>query len=354
MRFLRCIIAAVTLSAVVAGAVSPADRLGTGDTVRVTVTQEADLSVERTVDDRGGFQYPLLGYVNATDRSPAELAQHIADRLLREGFLRAPEVKLTLISSPRNALTIDGAIAEPTQIEMEKPLRLNALLKSLKLTSKAGPRLLLYRPSSDTELVIQRQHLDPKAAASAILNVTLERGDRIFIESLASISLVSTKAVQPVSIGKGGSTELSDALGKVRTTSLFKDAQIAIVDRIGTRTEVWYVDAARVLDGDPRAQRTLWPGNLCFILPPGGLGIVPHEGRPSIVETGNGWTGEALRGHLSKPTTANAESASVNLRWYPGDTDIPWWEIDAKDEGIDRGVVIERPPAGEEVKTGRS
>ncbi len=288
MRFSRCIIAAVALLAAVVGAVPSPDRLGSGDTVRVTVTNEADLSVERMVDDRGGFQYPLLGYVNALDRSPAELAQHIADRLLREGFLRAPEVKLTLISSPRNALTVDGAVTEPSQIEMDRPLRLGVLLKSLKLTSKAGPRLLLYRPASDAELVIQRQHLKPKAAASAILNVTLEPGDRIFIESLAPITLISTKAVQPVALGKQGSMQLSDALAKVRTKSLFKDARIAVVDRIGTRTEVWFTDAARVLDEDPRAQGRLWPENLCFILPPGGVGILPHEGQPSVVETGNG------------------------------------------------------------------
>lgn len=65
--------------------------LGAGDSVRITVYQEPELTGVYAVGPDGAISMPLLGTVDAAGRTTSELARVIADRL-SDGFLQGANV----------------------------------------------------------------------------------------------------------------------------------------------------------------------------------------------------------------------------------------------------------------------
>ncbi|MBT8130638.1 MAG: polysaccharide export protein [Gammaproteobacteria bacterium] len=71
--------------------------LGAGDHIRITVFGHEDLSGEFKVDGQGRVSLPLIQVVDAADRTTAELAQIIADRL-QPDYLKNPRVSVDMIA----------------------------------------------------------------------------------------------------------------------------------------------------------------------------------------------------------------------------------------------------------------
>jgi polysaccharide biosynthesis/export protein len=60
-------------------------RLGVGDTFKVRVYGEDELSGQHTVGEDGGFIFPFLGRVKAAGMTPEELAETLATELETRG-----------------------------------------------------------------------------------------------------------------------------------------------------------------------------------------------------------------------------------------------------------------------------
>lgn len=67
--------------------------LDSGDRVRVTVFDQADLSNSYAVDQSGYISFPLVGAVAARGRTVQQMESAIATKL-RNGFLRNPDVSV--------------------------------------------------------------------------------------------------------------------------------------------------------------------------------------------------------------------------------------------------------------------
>jgi polysaccharide biosynthesis/export protein len=67
-------------------------RLGPGDRIRLTVFNQPNLSNEFSVDGSGLVAIPLIGPVQAGDRTPRQLEQQIGQELVQRGFLKSPSV----------------------------------------------------------------------------------------------------------------------------------------------------------------------------------------------------------------------------------------------------------------------
>ncbi len=72
-------------------------QLGSGDKLRITVLNQANLSATYQVDPSGLITMPLLGPVEASGRSPFELKGAIEARL-RKDYLREPNVSVEIES----------------------------------------------------------------------------------------------------------------------------------------------------------------------------------------------------------------------------------------------------------------
>lgn len=89
-------------------------QLDSGDELRVTVFEQANLSTTYTVDQAGFVTLPLIGTVPARGRTTQQLSGEIARRL-KEGFVRAPDVAIEV--STFRPFFIHGEINNAGQYE---------------------------------------------------------------------------------------------------------------------------------------------------------------------------------------------------------------------------------------------
>jgi polysaccharide export outer membrane protein len=84
--------------------------IGPGDTLRITVFGEADLTGDYIVATNGSLAFPLFGEIAIAGLTPQQLSDAIATRL-RDGYLREPRVA-TAVTSYR-PFYILGEVQEP-------------------------------------------------------------------------------------------------------------------------------------------------------------------------------------------------------------------------------------------------
>jgi len=85
--------------------------LGTGDTVRVTVFGEGDLSGSFEIDSQGYLRLPLMGQVSAAGLTTFALEDRIASAFSQGGFLLNPRVNVEVTTY--RPFTIMGEVAKP-------------------------------------------------------------------------------------------------------------------------------------------------------------------------------------------------------------------------------------------------
>ena len=93
--------------------------LGAGDAIRVQVFQNPDLTIETRVSENGSITYPLIGAVDIGSISIAAAEKKIAAALQQGGFLKAPQVNITLLQVRGNQISVLGQVARPGRFPLE-------------------------------------------------------------------------------------------------------------------------------------------------------------------------------------------------------------------------------------------
>jgi len=94
-------------------------RLGAGDSIGVQVYQSPDLSLESRVSESGVISYPLIGNVQLGGLSLAEAEKTIANALRAGGFVRSPQVNITLKQVRGNQVAVLGQVNRPGRFPLE-------------------------------------------------------------------------------------------------------------------------------------------------------------------------------------------------------------------------------------------
>jgi polysaccharide export outer membrane protein len=87
--------------------------LGPGDTVRIVVAEDPDLTTEARISADGKLGLPLLGEVAVGSHTPGEVARLIADGLTKGRFLRDPHVSVALVDPRSRHVLVLGHVARP-------------------------------------------------------------------------------------------------------------------------------------------------------------------------------------------------------------------------------------------------
>jgi polysaccharide export outer membrane protein len=87
--------------------------LGPGDTIRITVYQNPDLTLETRVNEGGTITYPLLGSVKLSGLSLIDGEKAIANGLKEGNFLKQPQVSLLLLTPAANQVSVLGMVNKP-------------------------------------------------------------------------------------------------------------------------------------------------------------------------------------------------------------------------------------------------
>jgi polysaccharide export outer membrane protein len=107
-------------SALTAQAQDKADYpLAAGDTIRIQVFQNPDLTLETRVAEGGSITYPLIGAVQIGGISVASAEKRIADALQKGGFIQKPQVTISLLQVRGNQVSVLGQVARPGRFPLE-------------------------------------------------------------------------------------------------------------------------------------------------------------------------------------------------------------------------------------------
>jgi polysaccharide export outer membrane protein len=91
-------------------------RLGPGDTLKIVVFQEDDLSLSAKINTRGSIDYPLIGELNLEGLTLAE-AEDRLDSKLRGDYLVDPQISIS-IAKYRN-FYVTGEVRAPGSYEFQ-------------------------------------------------------------------------------------------------------------------------------------------------------------------------------------------------------------------------------------------
>jgi polysaccharide export outer membrane protein len=126
---MRALLLGCALLAAGAAAAEPRATLGAGDSIRVTVFQNPDLTLDARLSERGTIAYPLLGEIALAGRTPLEAGAYIAGELRGRDFLREPQVSVALLQVRSRQVSVLGEVARPGRYVLEESgMRLTDLL----------------------------------------------------------------------------------------------------------------------------------------------------------------------------------------------------------------------------------
>ena len=169
-------------------------RIAPLDTLSVKVFKMADLSGDYDVDLTGQITLPLIGNVLAADRTTDELRDLLARRL-GEKYLEHPDVSISLKSSSRRSVTVDGAINHAGSFPVLGP---TTLMQAVALAGGTSP------DANPRRTVIFRQIGGKRQAASFDLT-GIRRGvdpdPQVYAGDIIILDGSSIKALQKQILG---------------------------------------------------------------------------------------------------------------------------------------------------------
>ncbi len=113
--------------------------LAASDAIRIQVFQNPDLTLETRVSESGTLTYPLIGLVEVGGLSIAAAEKKIADALRNGGFLRDPQVSITLLQVRGNQVSVLGLVGRPGRYPLESAnTRLSDVLAAAGGATPAG------------------------------------------------------------------------------------------------------------------------------------------------------------------------------------------------------------------------
>lgn len=154
--------------------VSDSYRLAPGDTIRVTVFEEDNISGEFAVDDEGRLSLPLVGEVEAAGKTRREVQDAIT-AALSDGLLVDPKVATEILSF--RPYYLFGEIAAPGRYDFSKDLTvMNAIATGGGFTYRSNRRYVYIKHAGrDAET---RYELTPTLMVRP--GDTVRIGERIF------------------------------------------------------------------------------------------------------------------------------------------------------------------------------
>ena len=177
-------------SAVVKVADVDQSRIGAGDTIRITVYQSPDLSLETRVNEGGAISYPLLGRVQLAGLSVNAAEAHIAAELKRRDFVKDPQVIIVVTQVRANQVNVLGQVGKPGRY----PLDLTGMRMTEVLALAGG---VIAGAGSDTIVVTgtrdgrpYRHEVDlPRlfAPGNASEDIVISPGDTIWVDRAPQI-----------------------------------------------------------------------------------------------------------------------------------------------------------------------
>ena len=157
--------------------------IGVGDTLRITVWRNAELSLAQVpVRADGMISIPLLDDLQAEGLQPMELKEVITRELSE--YVTAPDVTVTLLASDSRNISIMGEVRRNARVPLRRDMRvLEAVAQAGGFTNfadKSDIRIVRQQPDG-TEVEYRFDYKAYIKGNAAGTNIVLQAGDMIIV-----------------------------------------------------------------------------------------------------------------------------------------------------------------------------
>jgi polysaccharide export outer membrane protein len=174
----------VPVSAAAAIAAAQQYQLAAGDTVRITVFQNPDLSFEARLNENGVISYPLLGAVALGGKTVTQAEKQIADALRTGNFVKQPQVNILVTQVRGHVVSVLGQVGKPGRYPLENAeVHLSELLAEAGGIASGGSDIVVVAGTRDGKPY--RVEIDAPAifgTAHVTQDVVLQNGDSVWID----------------------------------------------------------------------------------------------------------------------------------------------------------------------------
>jgi polysaccharide export outer membrane protein len=181
-RSLVLCVAAMTLPAAVFA--QSRETLGEGDSIRITVFQNPDLTTETRISERGTITFPLIGEVAIAGLTPAGAQVQIAKQLIGGKFVLKPQVSLNVIRVRSRQVSVLGQVSRPGRYPLDDTSSsltdILALAGGVSPTGDDNVTVMVKRNGKTAKLEINVPTMYRTGDLSR--NLELENGDTIFVQ----------------------------------------------------------------------------------------------------------------------------------------------------------------------------
>ena len=158
--------------------------LGAGDSIRITVFQNPDLTTDTRISQSGAIVFPLIGEVGLAGLTAAEAGTRIADQLRRGSFIVNPQVVVAIVQVRSRQVHVLGQFSRPGNYVLEDTgSRLTDILTLAGGISSTGADTVTVLTNRGGKL--EKREIDVPAifhGGDPSTNIQLENGDTIFVE----------------------------------------------------------------------------------------------------------------------------------------------------------------------------
>lgn len=217
--------------------------LGAGDSVRIQVFQNPDLTVEARVSEGGVISYPLLGALRIGGLSPTSVERLIAQRLKDGNFLQNPQVTVNVLQFRSQQVSVLGNVNKPGRYPLETTgMRLSEVLSLAGGIAPAGADevvLITQRDGKPQRLEIDL--VDLFASGDVTRDPVLGAGDVLYVNRAPNFYIygqVQRPGMYPLdrgmslaqAIAKGGGLTLRGSDRGVRVHRRYGNKSVQVLE----------------------------------------------------------------------------------------------------------------------------
>jgi len=175
-------LAAMTLSVAAFG--QSREILGEGDSIRITVFQNPDLTTETRISERGTISFPLVGEISLAGLTPVGAEARIAEHLIKGKVVLKPQVSLNVVRVRSRQVSVLGQVARPGRYPLDDTSSnltdILALAGGVSPTGDDSVTVMVTRNGKTSKLEINVPTMYRTGDLSR--NLQLQNGDTIFVQ----------------------------------------------------------------------------------------------------------------------------------------------------------------------------
>ncbi|MCG6200437.1 polysaccharide biosynthesis/export family protein [Psychromonas antarctica] len=143
--------------------------LDAGDEIKILVYDEPDLTVELIINDDGFINFPLVGAISVTGKTPSQVQEIIHDGLLGDYLLR-PSVQVDVVSY--RPFYIHGEVKKPGAYSYQPGMTVDqAVALAGGLTERASTDKIFIKKSISNKIVNKKVKLTSDISAGDTITI---------------------------------------------------------------------------------------------------------------------------------------------------------------------------------------